>query len=146
MSKQIFFYLIGMLTILLYSCERSTTPDELLPKPETALYQVGGCGGSPLRKAALVDSCFDYTFNEKLSIDFCVSGNCCPDSNRFVIQSGIIGDQITIAVTDTAENLCRCICPYQLHAEFSHLPESSYRVICKLAEKVWYDTLAVRGN
>ena len=98
--------------------------EETSPEIKTMLYQIPGCKGNSLSKSmnAQIDSCFHYSFTETLEIEFCVSGNCCPDENRFVTTSKILNDSITIAITDTAENLCRCICNYIIHGEFESLP------------------------
>jgi hypothetical protein len=108
------------------SCRREST---LPPDPESnisaELYQVGGCQGS-LSKTAEQDSIFTYTFNEVLAVDFGLNANCCPDTSRFETAYSVEGNRIVVTVIDTAANLCRCICPYQIHAEFMNLTLEEY--------------------
>ncbi len=121
--------------------------EETSPEIQTVLYQIPGCKGNSLSKSfnAQIDSCFHYSFKEKLEIEFCVSGNCCPDENRFVTTSKILNDSITIAIKDTAENLCRCICNYIIHGEFESLPLDQYKVKCTDGEgKVLYNEIVKR--
>lgn len=113
--------------VIFNSCET-----ELSPETKISLYQVGGCqsnAGSSLQKN-YSDSCFSYSFFDKLSIDFCVTGNCCPEKNRFLITSTVVNDSIFIAVADTADELCDCICNYIIHGEFESLPLDKYFVKC----------------
>ena len=123
-----------LLLILWTSCKVSTPAEE-----KRNLYQVGGCQGNAFLKPNVVDTCFIYQFRENLILDFCVYGNCCPDSNRFDLRSNLTDDLITITVTDTAANLCRCFCKYKIHAEFDGLSQSRYRVKCYLGDKLLYD-------
>lgn len=123
---RILVYTISVLLII-NSCGEETSPEV-----KTVLYQIPGCKGNSLSKSfnAQLDSCFHYSFAEKLEIEFCVSGNCCPDENRFVTTSKIVNDSIIIAVRDTAQHLCRCICNYIIHGEFESLPLNKYIVKC----------------
>ncbi|MFB0515087.1 MAG: hypothetical protein ACETWG_00600 [Candidatus Neomarinimicrobiota bacterium] len=68
-----------------------------------------------------------------------MSANCCPDSNRFTLSSKISKDLISITVLDTASKICRCICPYTIHAEFNDLPRDFYDV--HITADTYYDTL-----
>ncbi|MGK9368578.1 hypothetical protein ACSSWA_06735 [Melioribacter sp. Ez-97] len=95
---------------------------EQLPGCQTLVY-------NNLEKAG-ADSCFNYSFFEKLVVEFCVSGNCCPDSNHFAVESKALGDTITISVRDTAANLCRCNCNYIILTEFQNLTGDNYFVKC----------------
>lgn len=98
----------------------------------TSVYKQGKCRESFLKKGTSeTDSVFAYTFNEKLKIDFSVSANCCPDSNRFSVSNEILSDTIFVAVADTAEKGCYCVCPYMIELEFSGLTNDSYLVICE---------------
>lgn len=125
------FIAIVFLLVLNFCKESSVTPEV-----KATLYQINGCQPSLGKKAnnLLNDSCFQYTFFDKLTIDFCVNGNCCPDKNRFLITNKIFKDTITITVKDTADNLCRCTCNYIIHGEFESLNYNSYVIKC-LADK-----------
>jgi hypothetical protein len=108
------------------SCEEKVTD------PGTAGFSFysSKCHGGLLKAAALRDSSFEYTFFDDLLIDFTVTGNCCPDSNRFAVTQNIYADTIYISVEDTAGGYCRCICSYHIYARFSDLNEDHYIVIC----------------
>jgi len=108
------------------ACQPSTGPQKW--DGEYQLYQANGCQSGELSKAAVGDSCFSYQFDADLIIDFRVSANCCPDSNRFVLSTDIRSDTIAISVQDTAANLCLCTCNYIVHAEFYDMPEDMYYV------------------
>lgn len=127
MNKFLFVRVILFITLLLIilKCEGTLTESGKTGN----LYQITGCKNY-LQKTTVVDSCFNYSFNETLKIDFCVSGNCCPDSNRFLFTTKIYSDSIIITYADTAANLCRCICNYYIHAEFENLFNESYIVKC----------------
>ena len=79
-----------------------------------------------------LDSLFLYSFPDSLVLDFSVKANCCPDSNRFSISQTTGSDTIVVTVTDTAENGCRCVCPYMIHTSFESLPYDRYVVRCRL--------------
>ncbi|KAB2844520.1 MAG: hypothetical protein F9K45_04845 [Melioribacteraceae bacterium] len=101
-------------------------------------YQISGCNHNLFGKKSAVDSCFVYSFDDKLEIDFCVSGNCCPDSNRFVTNIKLSSDTLFVSVIDTAENLCRCICNYIIHAEISGLQKENYIFYCNYDNQIIY--------
>jgi hypothetical protein len=133
MKKRIIFSLIFYVGIIIsFSCD-----NELSSKVQTSIYQVPGCKSNSLFKTGIDnrDSCFTYSYTEKLTVDFCVDGNCCPDSNRYSISSKILRDSITITVADTAQNLCRCICNYIIHGEFESLPKDEYFIKCILKKE-----------
>lgn len=92
------------------------------------LVQVNGCQSGGLGKYVVGDSLFSYQFEDDLLLDFRVTANCCPDSNRFVLDQEVHGDTVTITVWDIAPDLCLCICPYLIHAEFYDMPEDKYLV------------------
>ncbi len=117
-SDAIIFSLFCLL-LFCTGCADSTEPDD----GNTVFYQNPGC----VNKAAVLDSCFSYTFTDKLVVEFCVEGNCCPDSNRFIFTQDITADTINITVTDIEANLCRCFCNYLLHYESAGLPLNSYQ-------------------
>jgi len=118
--------LLFSITILFLKCDSSITESAA----DGIIHQISGCNKSYSRSPES-DSCFTYTFRETLKIDFCVPGNCCPDSNRFSFKSGVFKDTITIVFADTAANLCRCICNYTIQAEFDNLIKDFYLVKCQ---------------
>lgn len=140
--------IIIFLFIIFVSCKESSVSSESKVK----IYQVPGCQHEIINilNKSIIDSCFNYTFFDKLEIDFCVKGNCCPDANRFLIRSNIFKDTITISVTDTAANLCKCICNYIIHGEFESLPFDSYFVKCIQKEsndsKILYSQKVFRAH
>ncbi len=95
-----------------------------------SLYQVGRCQSHGLDNVSSIDSCISYQFTDKLTVDFCLVGNCCPDSNRFKFSNEISHDTIFVAVTDTAERNCNCFCNYTARAEFDNLPLDRYVFYC----------------
>lgn len=124
------YTIIYLLPVLLFgaflACQPSTESQQR--GGEFHLYQANGCQSGDLSKAAVGDSCFTYQFDADLILDFCVSANCCPDSNRFVLSTDMRSDTIAISVQDTAANLCLCTCNYIVHAEFYDMPEDMYYV------------------
>ncbi len=117
-----------ILLISITFCKENSVITEI----EASIFQIPGCQPAitKITNNVLFDSCFNYTFLDKLTIDFCINGNCCPDSNRFLITHNIFKDTITIALTDIAPNLCRCICNYIIHGEFNYLSNDSYYIKC----------------
>lgn len=113
------------------SCSEDTPTKPGDGKINFTAYQIAGCNSHyPIEKATQGDTCFSYTFIDTLKVDFCVTGNCCPDSNRFVTSHNIIADTIFITVSDTAANLCQCDCNYIIHIEISGLPNNRYIFYC----------------
>lgn len=125
--------LLSLSTFLLLTCtDRSSNPGN---QPiQASLYQVGGCQSHGLDKVVSGDSCLSYQFKDKLVADFCLVGNCCPDSNRFELSYEISHDTIFVAVADTAERLCNCFCYYTARAEFDNLPLNHYMFYCTRAD------------
>jgi len=122
---KIFFVFAGFI-FLCSSC----SDESITPVKQTVLKQIAGCNKLSLNKSGSANSCFSYSFKDNLILDFCVSGNCCPDKDRYILTSGIVGDSIFITIKDTAQNLCRCNCNYIIHSEFFSLPRSNYIVKC----------------
>ncbi len=121
------FLLITFLAIVvLFSCKDEITYSEVNAK----IIQDGKCRGSALSKSSATDSCFSYIFTNTLTIDFCVIGNCCPDSNRFTSSYSVTDSEIVIRIKDIAPNLCKCICKYIIHAEITELRNDRYTVKC----------------
>ncbi|MEE9464528.1 MAG: hypothetical protein V3W14_02990 [Candidatus Neomarinimicrobiota bacterium] len=134
--------LLFSLISLFSSCEPTTEP-----VPWEGNYQLsesGGCKRQNLGLGTIVDSCFVYQFDNNLILDFCVTANCCPDSNRFEFSQEVRDDSIIIVVDDIAEDLCFCVCPYVIRAEFYDLPKDMYYVHVLMAngelvrdEQIW---------
>jgi hypothetical protein len=99
-------------------CDKSVDPEN---NDGILAYQLSGC----LNKST--NDCFSYIFRNSLDTEFCVSGNCCPDNNRFIFEHDIIADTIDLYVNDIEERLCRCFCNYKLRASFDNLPLDSYQ-------------------
>lgn len=103
--------------------------DDIMQSEITAnINQVGKCNSQGLNKSA--SECFEYSFTNDLLIKFCVSGNCCPDSARFVTSYKISGEVITISIKDIAPNLCKCICNYTIQANLLNVNLDSYTIVC----------------
>lgn len=120
----IFLVVALLIAFFIVNCK-----DEILYTETNAnIKQIGKCNGQGLYKSTR--DCFEYTFTNSLEIRLCVSGNCCPDSARFVSNYKIDGDIITIYIKDIAPNLCKCICDYTIQASFNNLLKDSYKVIC----------------
>jgi len=113
------------LPLLILSCNISTEPAD----STMVALQVGGCQHG-LGKSISGDSCFTYQYHDALILDFCASGNCCPDSNRFSFTHRVSQDTIVVTVSDTAAHLCRCICTYLLHVEIYNLDRDEYILLC----------------
>lgn len=121
------YLLVSLFSICLgvfAGCNESVTSGE---NSKASIKQVGGSTSSALDKITKEsDSCFSYYFHNDLIVDFCVSGNCCPDSNRFFSDYRISMDTITVTIADTAANLCKCICNYNIRAELEGLLLNRY--------------------
>lgn len=122
MNKLISTSLLMLCTILFYC-----TNEPSYIEPLVSISQKPGCASFALNKSN-TDSCFGYQFVSDLELNFCVSGNCCPDSNRFKFSHRIYADTINISLTDTAQNLCRCICNYLIDSKIESPPLSKYIV------------------
>jgi hypothetical protein len=142
MSRVFWFGVLACLILSLLACSESTTK----PKTESLVYQVGRCQGSAGITALGEDSCFTATFTQNLLIDFCLVANCCPDTNRFVLNTLINSDTILITAADTAASLCRCLCDYTVRAEFQNLPLSQYLVLCSYKDSIIYREIVTREN
>lgn len=133
MDRSVLIMAVCSIVLLCFSCrEKSANPGP--EGPVSFSYQSGKCLGHDLPKSAVSDSSFNYSFSDKLVIDFSVTANCCPDSNRFTVSSFPGPDTIVVAVIDTAQNLCKCLCPYTIHAEFGNLTNDHYVICCTLGE------------
>lgn len=128
MKAQINVLVLAALLCTFVGCfEHAVNPQ---PRPFAAvLYQVPGCGAG-LSKATPNDSCFSYQFEKTLCVDFCLTGNCCPDSNRFALAYEIKNDTLAVTVADTAAVLCRCVCTYTIRFELDNLPLDRYVFYC----------------
>jgi hypothetical protein len=123
------FVLSLSIAMVMYSgCDKSVGPEN----DQARIVQMPGCKSGQLGKSSVSsDSCFTYQFHDALDVYFCASANCCPDSNRFLIEHEIRNDTILVTIADTAGHLCRCNCTYMLHAEFQNLPGDQYQFVCQ---------------
>ena len=128
------FALFIWLIFFFFSCSDKS----INSKNVNLLYQISGCANKGLGKTALIDSGFSYRFDKNLIVDFSVTANCCPDSNRFNLFYEVSNNTITVIVDDTAAHLCKCVCPYIIHAEFYDLPLQKYVFICNYEDKIVY--------
>ena len=141
MLKKILVVILVTFLLNLFACSGTVTDIE---NENSIFYQIPGCQNNVLAKSAIDDSCFNYTFNQILIVDFCVSANCCPDSNRFDLSDKISNDTIFVAVTDTAAQLCHCICDYKIHFEKYNLPLNSYLFYCSYNDEILYAVRVIR--
>jgi hypothetical protein len=132
-----------LLLVAMPSCSDRVTEPEAI---QTMLHEIPGCISHGAAKASSIDSCFAYTFTENLDITWCLPANCCPDSQRFVLSSAVTKDTITVTVADTARNLCRCNCSYNVHAQFFHLPLDHYVFLVRYGDSLFYNEDAVRSR
>lgn len=138
MKRYLLMTAVAVCIIILISCD-----EEFSPSDQVFIYQVPGCKSTSIFKIGSEnrDSCFTYSFTENLVLDFCVNGNCCPDSNRFKTSSSTHSDSIIITIADTAQNLCRCNCSYTIRAEFKSLTRDEYFVTCILQNNELQETI-----
>ena len=131
MKTTLFTTVLLLPIIAIVACtQKSTAPAE--EDIQAELQQVPGCQAFPSTQAAVPsDTCFSYLFADQLIIDFCLTGNCCPDSNRFDLSYRLSYDTIAVVAIDTAEDLCDCICTYVIHTELDHLPLDHYVFRCE---------------
>lgn len=133
--------------LLLVSCMdkgSSMGPDANRTPKITAQRQIPGCQGNALGKNS-ADHCFKYSWlGDNLKLEFCVIGNCCPDIDRFVLDSEFKGTDLFVTVTDTAARRCKCMCNYNVQAEFSDATGSLYTVICTYDDSVLYREHVIR--
>ena len=132
------FLFVILLTYLFTSCSEKSITETGDADVVFSSHQISGCNNSGLSKTTINDSCFAYSFNDTLKIDFCLPGNCCPDSQRFVSDYRINSDTIFVSVVDTAADLCYCICNYTIHAKLLGLTKDNYLFVCR------YDSLNYR--
>lgn len=129
MNKPVLTAAVVTTILVWFSCtEKTTNPDT--QSTLTFSYKSSKCLLQGLPKRGLFDSVFVYTFTDSLVIDFSVEANCCPDSDRFKVSWSTAGDTINVSVADTAQNGCRCDCPYMIHAAFGNLPDDHYVIRC----------------
>lgn len=136
------FFFIS-LTVYFASCSDDSPTKTTNEDVVFASNQIPGCNSTlSLSKLPSDSFCFSYTFDETLKIDFCVPGNCCPDSNRFVTNYNIKSDTLFVTVADTAENLCYCICNYTIHIEVTGLPNENYVFRCDYEDLVYNEIVS----
>jgi hypothetical protein len=124
--------LLGLLCILSFSCkDRLTAPGAM--SPVFYSWAASNCLNTvPNVRAerSAADSVFFYTFSDNLVLNFQVTANCCPDSNRFFVTAAAGTDTIVVTVGDTASGACRCLCYYMIHVVYNNLPGDHYVVRC----------------
>lgn len=121
----LFIFTFFLIVLYSLSCSNTTEPEN--KDKNFIAYQIPKCNrNTALGKVSAIDSCFNYSFNDTLSINFCVTGNCCPDKDRFTTTYKIKSDTIFVYVKDIAENDCRCMCNYTIHLEFYNLEQDKY--------------------
>ena len=141
--------LLALSAQVFLSCsDKSSNPTKL--PVQGSLRQLPGCQQLYLTKVTSNDSCFMYQFSDKLMVDFCLSANCCPDSNRFSLRYEIRNDTIFVVAADTAAHLCYCNCSYLIRAEFDNLPLNHYVFYCTREDysdrKVFYNQHVYRSS
>jgi hypothetical protein len=129
MKARIAVLILAWLACSLMSCShQSTNPGN--QQAQGVIYQIRGCQSAFSKAAAASDSCFSYQFEKTLRLEFCLTGNCCPDSNRFRLSGKIRNDTIFVVAADTAAQRCRCVCTYKIRAEFNEVPLNHYVFYC----------------
>jgi hypothetical protein len=136
-------WIIVIMAALCLTCQNKQTSTVEAQDITTSFKQQPGCIGSGADQLFKM-SCFDYSFQTNLNVDFCLPGNCCPDSNRYALTINVIDDTIQCAVVDTAANLCRCMCNYVLHTEITGLAKDKYVFHCQMADSVYYSEIVKR--
>jgi hypothetical protein len=130
----------------IFSCSDDSPTNTAEEKSGFVSYQIPGCNFVfSFGKASSQDSCFSYSFHDTLKIAFCVVGNCCPDSDRFVTNYNINSDTLSVSVLDTAANLCDCIYPYTIQVEISGLLNDRYLFYCNY-EDMAYSEIVTKSN
>ncbi len=132
MKKTFVFLFITVLFTVFQCTQVETFPPSDKDVTATA-YQIPGClsgGLNKLQTDSLTSGCFTYSFADTLSLNFCVYGNCCPDSNRFVTDVKLKNDTIFVAVSDTAREGCYCFCQYEIHLDITGLHGNEYLFYC----------------
>ena len=126
------------IAIALFACNDKSTDTNDTPAPSFS-YETSKCVSHGLPKGTALDSVFTYSFDQNLTMDFSAWANCCPDSGRFVLGYTIRTDTIFITVTDTAQALCKCICPYMIHTQLTNLSLNQYVVRCRIGNGQTFD-------
>lgn len=129
MSKLFTNMIVGLIILTSFSCKQNST-ESLIDSVPSFSFRSSKCTGNVLLQRTNNDSSFTYSFTDKLMIDFSVIANCCPDSNRFIVSNTFRDDTLLIMIVDTAEYVCRCLCPYFIHAEYENLLNEHYVVRC----------------
>ena len=153
--------IIGILLITTVACTRdksipnrskaSDNRRDIITLNNVTVFQKPGCADHGLSKPDDMFECFSCIFKDTLKIDFCVFGNCCPDSNRFDYQYYLRGDTIKVTVSDTAASRCWCTCKYVISLIIPELQNDCYRFYCRFPdfesfEQCLYDEKIVRAR
>lgn len=148
MRKIVLYLILAAAASAVSTCsDNSSNPGER--RVSANLRQISGCVSTVLSTRTVADSSFEYLFGDTLFFSFLLSGNCCPDSNRFALSYELNSDTLHVAAMDTAAHLCRCICNYVVRAEFANLPLDHYTLICTRSDdsgKVYYSETVIRGS
>lgn len=128
--------------VYILSCSEDS-PTKILELKKGVVFsssQIPGCNNNNLllAKQSSYDSCFAYNFIDTLKVDFCIFGNCCPDSSRFTTNYSINADTIFVFVADTSKDLCDCICNYTIHLEIFGLEKEKYVIYCDYKDRLKY--------
>jgi len=143
MRSLTFLVIVISMLVFIGNCSNDT----VAPKPTVVLQQVSGCHyNQALAPPNPEDSCFSWQYSSYLSVAFCVVGNCCPDHDRFSLAYSIDNDSISIAVADTAAELCQCTCPFLIRAEFHDLPLNQYAVVCFFLDSPIYRQVVTKSH
>ena len=129
MKEGLIFLLLCASGLFLSTC--SDNSSNLSDKqPSDSVVQIPGCSSHGLIRLSSSDTSFAWTFTDRLVIDFCLTGDCTPDSIRFATSHSISSDTIYVVSVDTATYNQKCICVFIIHGEFENLPLDYYVVIC----------------
>ena len=142
----LYFSIVSMTGFLLHCSEESS--DAVNEDNTVVICQIGGCAKHPASFYS-PDSCLSYRFSDTLLVEFCLAGNCCPDSDRFLITTRISGDTIFVVAADTSGSNCYCECTYIIQARFTGLQLPRYVFHCLRADKcnvLCYDALLSRNG
>ena len=140
------FAWIFIVILAVYWCTENSTNIVFEDQSRVSVFeQIPGCLEWKLTKTEIRDSvCFHYDFHQNLKLELCLPANCCPDSNRFDYSYEVHNDTIHFTALDTAQDLCDCICTYQIQTEISGLLKDTYIFQCLYEDKTVYDTLVYR--
>ena len=126
-----------ILPIFLLSCNDALTNSTDNSIPKFSSYS-SDCIVPNTVDGFVIDSIFNYTFGDTLSMDFSVYGNCCADSGAFILSYDLRNDTLCIKLSNLSLIACECICLYIIHVEVNGLPLDQYIVRCQLGDNRIY--------